>query len=167
MKNFRFLLLAVSVLFSTAALAEVKIGFINSQRVINEAPQAAQAKKRIEREFEKRDQDLQRMAQQLKALQESLEKNAAGLSETARKNKEREFADLNRDFQRKQREFQEDLNLRRNEEMASIFEHVNKVINTIAEQEKYDLIVQEAVYFSAGVDITDKVLRVLNNESKQ
>jgi outer membrane protein len=148
------------------AQAETKIGFVNGQKVINESPQAAKAKKKLEKEFEKRDQDLQKLAKQLQGLQESLEKNAVTMSEADRRNKEREFNDLNRDFQRKQREFREDLNLRQNEEMAGIYERVNKIIKQVAEADKYDLIIQEGVYVSPKLDITDKVIKALGDGSK-
>jgi outer membrane protein len=144
-----------------AAEAEIKIGFVNGQRVINESPQAAKAKKKLEKEFEKRDQELQKLAKQLQTLQESMEKNGITLSETERRNKEREFNDLNRDFQRRQREFREDLNLRQNEEMASIYERVNKVIKQIAEADKYDMILQEAVFVGPRIDITERVIKAL------
>lgn len=144
-----------------AAEAEPRIGFVNGQRVINEAPQAAKAKKKLEKEFEKRDQELQKLAKQLQTVQETLEKNGVTLSDSERRNKERELADLNREFQRRQREFREDLNLRQNEEMAVIYERVNKVIKQIAEAEKYDLILQEAVYVSPRLDITDRVIKAL------
>lgn len=149
-----------------SAQAEMKIGFVNGQRLVNESPQAVKAKKKLEKDFEKRDQELQRMAKQLQGMQENLEKNAPTMSEGDRRNKEREFNDLNRDFQRKQREFREDLNLRQNEEMAAIYENINKVIRKVAESEKYDLILQEAVYFSPKIDITEKVLKSLGDNSK-
>ena len=145
------------------ALAEGKIGFVNSQKILNEAPQAAKAKKKIEKDFEKRDQELQRMAKQLQTLQESLDKNSVTMAESERRAKEREFAELNRDFQRKQREFREDLSQRQNEEMASIFERVNKVIKQVAEAEKFDIIFQEAVYASPRIDITDRVIKALGD----
>ncbi len=145
------------------ALAEGKIGFVNSQKILNEAPQAAKAKKKIEKDFEVRDQELQRMAKQLQTLQESLDKNSVTMAESERRAKEREFAELNRDFQRKQREFREDLSQRQNEEMASIFERVNKVIKQVAEAEKFDIIFQEAVYASPRIDITDKVIKALGD----
>lgn len=147
----------------TPALAEFKLGFVNGQRVVNESPQAKKAKQKIEKEFEKRDQELQQLSKRLQSMQESLEKNSVTMAESERRNKEREFNDLNRDFQRKQREFREDLNLRQNEEMAAIFERANKVIKQIAETEKFDLIVQEAVYFSPRIDITDKVIKALGD----
>ncbi|MDP2809635.1 MAG: OmpH family outer membrane protein [Rhodocyclaceae bacterium] len=149
------------VLSAPSAQAETRIGFVNGQRVITESPQAIKAKKKIEKEFEKRNEDLQKMAKQLQSMQETMEKNAVTLSESDRRNKEREFNDMNREFQRKQREFREDLNLRQNEEMAAIYERANKVIRQIAEAEKFDLILQEAVYFSPRIDLTDKVLKAL------
>ncbi|MCX7172521.1 MAG: OmpH family outer membrane protein [Proteobacteria bacterium] len=143
--------------------AEVKIGFVNTQRVLNDAPQAAKAKKKIEKEFEKRDLDLQKLAKQLQTLQEALEKNSVTMPESERRGKEREFSDLNRDFQRKQREFKEDLNLRQNEEMAAIYERVNKVMKAIAEAEKYDIILQEAAWASPRIDVTDKIIKALGD----
>jgi outer membrane protein len=95
-------------------------------------------------------------------MQEDLDKNSVTMGETQRRNKEREFGDLNRDFQRRQREFREDLNQRRNEELAQVVEHANRVIKQIAEQEKFDLVVQDVVYFSPRIDITDKVIKSLD-----
>lgn len=152
--------------FSVAVMAENKIGFVNSQKILNDAPQAARAKKKIEKDFEKRDQDLQRIAKQLQGMQENLDKNSVTMAESDRRTKEREFGDLNRDFQRKQREFREDLSQRQNEEMASIFERVNKIIKQIAEAEKYDIIFQEAVYANPRIDITDKVIKALGDGAK-
>lgn len=145
------------------AAAQSKLGFINLQRVSNEAPQAQRAMKRIKAEFEKRDQDLQKMGKQLQTMQEKLEKEGMTMSDSERRDREREFAELNRDFQRRQREFREDLSVRQNEELASLYETVNKVIRKIAESEKYDLIVQEAVYYSPSIDITSKVIKALSD----
>lgn len=164
MRNaFRVLAPVLLALAATPALAEFKIGFVNGQRVVNESPQAKKAKQKIEKEFEKRDQELQQLSKRLQTMQESLEKNSVTMAESERRTKEREFNDLNRDFQRKQREFREDLNLRQNEEMAAIFERANKIIKQIAEAEKFDLIVQEAVYFSPRIEITEKVLKALGD----
>ncbi len=156
----------VLLLVSTGAMAEGKIGFVNSQRILNDAPQAARAKKKIEKDFEKRDQELQRIAKQLQGLQETMDKNSVTMAESERRAKEREFGELNRDFQRKQREFREDLSQRQNEEMASIFERVNKIIKQIAEAEKYDIIFQEAVYANPRIDITEKVIKALGDGTK-
>jgi len=144
-----------------AAAADTKIGFVNTEKVFRDAAPAVRAQKKIEKEFEKRDQEMQRSAKQLQAMQEALEKNAVTMSESEKRNKEREFGELNRDFQRKQREFREDLNQRRNEELAAVLERANKAIKAIAETEKYDVILQEAVYVTPRIDITDKVIKAL------
>lgn len=157
---------ATLLLVSFGVMAEGKIGFVNSQRILNDAPQAARAKKKIEKDFEKRDQELQRIAKQLQGLQEAMDKNSVTMAESERRNKEREFGELSRDFQRKQREFREDLSQRQNEEMAAIFERVNKIIKQIAEAEKYDIIFQEAVYANPRIDITDKVIKALGDGTK-
>lgn len=162
-KAFAPILLALAVM--PAAAEGAKIGFVNGQRVVNESPQAQRAKQRLEKEFEKRDQELQQMAKRLQAMQENLEKNGLTMAESERRAKEREFAELNREFQRKQREFREDLNLRQNEELAAIFERANKVIKQVAETEKFDLVVQEAVYVSPRIDITEKVIKALSAEA--
>ena len=164
--KFAPLLLALMTLLPVSyasASDALKIGYVNTQRIFRDAPTAQRAQKRIEAEFSKRDQDLQRMAKQLQGLQESLEKNAVTMSETERRNKEKEMNDLSREFQRKQREFREDLNLRQNEENAAIIEKANKSIKQIAETEKFDLIVQDVVWVSPKLDITDKVIKSLSD----
>ena len=154
---------SLALLLPTTVLvaAELKIGYVNTQRIFREAPAAQRAAKKIEAEFSKRDQELQRTAKQLQALQESLEKNGVTMAEAERRNKERELNEMSRDFQRKQREFREDLNLKQNEENASIIEKANKAIKQIAESDKYDLIVQDVVWVSPKLDITDKVIKSL------
>ena len=159
-------LVAVALLgLSHTAFAETKIGFVNSDRVMREAAPAVRAQQRLEKEFEKRDQELQRLARDLQSMQEDLERNAPTMSENDRRNKERTFNELNRDFQRKQREFREDLNQRRNEELSGILERANRVVRQIAEAEKFDIIFQEAVFASPRIDITDKVIRALDDAS--
>jgi len=154
--------LSIAVLALPApAVAEGKIGFVNTERIMRESAPAQRAQKKIEAEFQKRDQELARLADQLKRMQEDLERNSVTMSETQRRTKDREFADLNREFQRKQREFREDLNQRRNEELAQVVEHANRVIRQIAEQEKFDIILQDAVFASPRIDITDKVIKAL------
>ena len=145
-----------------AQAAELKVGYVDTQRIFRDAPLAQKAGKKLESEFSKRDQELQRMAKQLQGMQEALEKNAVTMSESDRRTKERELNELSRDFQRKQREFREDLNLRQNEENAAIIEKANKAIKQIAEAEKYDLIVQDVVWVSPRLDITDKIIKALS-----
>lgn len=160
MKKLSFLVIAC-LLALPAASADTKIGVVNTERVLRDAAPAVRAQKKIEKEFEKRDQEMQRLAKQLQTMQEALEKNAVTMSESEKRNKEREFSDLNRDFQRKQREFREDLNQRRNEELAAVLERANKAIKSIAEAEKFDVILQEAAYVAPRVDITDKVIKAM------
>ena len=156
------LMASLPMSFASASEA-MKIGYVNTQRIFRDAPTAVKAAKRIEAEFSKRDQDLKAMAKQIQGLQVSLEKNAVTMSETDRRNKERDLNELSRDFQRKQREFREDLNLRQNEENAAIIEKANKAIKQIAETEKYDLIVQDVVWVSPKLDITDKIIKSLSD----
>jgi outer membrane protein len=156
---------ALAALFALpiSVQAEMKIGFVNSDRLMKDAAPAVRAQKKLEKEFEKREQELQKLAKQLQTMQEALEKNAVTMAESERRNSERDFNDLNRDFQRKQREFREDLNQRRNEELAAVIERANKAIKQIAEAEKFDIIFQDAVYASPRIDITDKVIKALGD----
>jgi outer membrane protein len=140
-----------------------KLGFVNTERILRDAVPAQRAQKKIEAEFQKRDQELAKIAEQLKRMQDDIDKNGMTMGETQRRNREREFADMNRDFQRKQREFREDLNQRRNEELAGVVELANRVIRQIAEQEKFDIIFQDAVFASPRIDITDKVIKALDS----
>ena len=157
----RAILLLCLLLPALAAQAQNKFGFVNTQRVLSESLPATRAQKRIEAEFQKRDQELARLADQLKRLQDDIDRNGVTMGETQRRNKEREFGELNRDFQRKQREFREDLNQRRNEELAQVIEQANRIIRQIAEQEKFDIIFQDAVFASPRIDITDRVIKAL------
>ncbi|MDP3481962.1 MAG: OmpH family outer membrane protein [Sulfuricella sp.] len=144
-----------------ASAAETKIGFVNTERVFREAAPAMKAQKKLEKEFAAREQELQKTAKQAKELQTHLEREGVTISESDRRNKERDLANLNRDFQRAQREFREDLNLRRNEELGAVHDRARKTIMEIAEKEKFDLVLEEAVYFSPRIDITDRVLKAL------
>ena len=146
-----------------SAVDQLKVGYVNTQRLFRDAPAAVKAAKKIEQEFSKRDQDLQRLAKQVQGLQESLEKGGLTMAESERRAKEKDLAELSREFQRKQREFREDLNLRQNEENAAIIEKANKAIKQLAENEKYDLIVQDVVWVSPRLDITDKVIKALSD----
>lgn len=161
MKKTVLLFAALGSLVSLPALAEVKIGVINTERVMRESDPAKKAMKKLEKEFEKRSQDMQKMGQQAQKLQEELQKNGLTMAESQRKNKERELGELTREFQRKEREFNEDVNARRNEELQSVIERTNKALRTIAEKEGYTLILQEAVYVNPSVDVTEKVIKAL------
>ena len=156
-------LLTASMLFAGMAQAqEVKVGFVSTERIFREATPAKTANAKIEQEFSKRDKELQDMGARLKSMADKLDKDAPVLSEVDRGRRQRELGDLDKDLQRRQREFREDLNQRRNEELATVLERTNRVIKQIAEAEKYDIVFQEAVYISPRIDITDKVLKALN-----
>jgi outer membrane protein len=148
---------------ATAQAQDLKIGYVNSERVLREAAPAKVALAKMENDFSKRDKDLNDQAAKLKAAADKLEKDAVTLPESERNRRQRELVEQDRDLQRKRREFQEDLNQRRNEETAAIVERANKVIKSIFEGEKYDLILQDVVFASAKVDITDKVIKALNS----
>ena len=155
-----------SALLVTASIAaqaqELKIGYVNSDRVLREATLAKAAQAKLESEFSKRQKEGDDSAARLKAAADKLDKDAPTLAEGERNRRQRELVDQDRELQRKRREFQEDLNQRKNEELASVVERANKVIKQIYESEKYDLILQEAVFAGARVDITDKVIKALN-----
>mgnify|MGYP000951287496 CR=1 FL=1 len=152
---------ATLVLASQSAFADSKVGAINIERVMRDSEPAKRAMKKLEKEFEKRGQDLEKLRQQAQKIQEEIEKNGPTMAEAQRKTKERELADASRDFQRKQRELNEDLNVRRNEELQAVVDRTNKAIRAVAEKEGYDLVLQEAAYINPHVDITDKVIKLL------
>ena len=156
-------LMALLPVSYAAASDTLKVGYVNTQRIFRDAPTAVKAAKKIETEFSKRDQDLQRIAKQLQGMQEALEKNAVTMSENERRSKEKEFGDLSREFQRRQREFREDLNLRQNEENAAVIERANRAIKQIAESDKFDLILQDVVWVSPRLDITERVIKALSD----
>lgn len=141
-----------------------KIGLINSQRVMRESAPAKAAEAKIEQEFSKRQKELLNSSSRIKGLAEKLDKDSAVISESDRIKRQRELSDMDQDFQRKQRAFSEDLNLRRNEEIAIVVERANKAIKQVAESEKYDIIFQDAAYFNPRIDVTEKVLKILNNK---
>lgn len=141
---------------------ELKIGYVNSDVVLREAAPAKAAQAKLETEFSKREKDLADQAAKLKAASDKLEKEGPTLAESERSRRQRDLVDMDREFQRKRREFQEDLNQRKNEELAGVVERANRVIKQIFESEKYDLILQEVVFAGPRVDITRKVIDALN-----
>jgi outer membrane protein len=146
----------------SASAQEFKVGIVNLDRIFREANSAKAAQTKLETEFAKREKDLNDVATQIKTLSDKFEREAPTLSETQRNTRQKQIVDQDRDFQRKRREFQEDLNARKNEELQQVIERANKVVKALAEAEKYDLILQEAVYVNPKHDITDKVLKSLN-----
>lgn len=152
----------VGLMLSADSMAD-KIGFVNTERLLREAPLSLKAQKRLEKEFSGREQELQKMAKQARDLQAQLDRDSVTMSDTERKNKERDLSNLNQTFQRQSREFREDLNQRRNEELSQIQEKARKAIQEIAKSEKYDLIIEQAVYFNPRLDITDRVMKELGD----
>ena len=165
MKNF-FRQCATGLLLGAVSMAsqaqEFRIGFVNTDRIFKEANTAKAAQAKLEQEFAKRDKDLQELGVSLKASADKLEREAPTLSESARSTRQKQLVELDRDFQRKRREFQEDLNARKNEELQQVLERANKVVKSVAEAEKYDFVLQEAVYVNPKHDITEKVIKALN-----
>ncbi len=141
---------------------DVKIGFVNTDRIFRESQLAIRAQKKLEREFSAREQEIQKQIKQARDLQAFIEKEGLTLSEADRAKRERDLANLNRDIQRAQREFREDLNQRKNEEFAAVHERARKAIFELAEKEKFDLILENVVYASNRVDITDRVIKALD-----
>lgn len=161
------LLLIGSFVFAAGAAnaAEVKIGFVNVEQILKDAPQTAESGRKLEKEFSGRQQELEKMAKQIKDHEVALDKDSLTLSETDRRNKERDLSNLKIEFQRKQRELREDVNLRKNEELASLQDRINKAVTSVAEAEGYDLVIYSGVaYASKKADITDKVLKSLGKK---
>ncbi len=166
--SFAALLMGAVALLAAPAQAvaqELKIGYVNSERVLREATPAKAAQQKLELEFSKRERELNDVAARLKAAADKLEKDGATLAPSEQSRRQRELVEQDRDLQRKRREFQEDLNQRRNEELAAVVERANRAIKQIFDGEKYDLIIQEVVFAGPRVDITDKVIRILNAAS--
>lgn len=161
MKLMQILLL---VSCTQALAADFRVGIVNTERILRESVPAVKAEKKIEKEFSGRDQEIKKVAKQVKDVKTFMEKEGLTLPDAEKRNKERELANLNMNLQRMQRGFSEDLNLRKNEEMSVVLEHANKAIQALAEKEKYDLILQEAVYRNPNIDITEKVLKYMAND---
>lgn len=159
------IMLALLLSAGVVHAADFKVGVVDTERVLRESAPAIKAEKKIEKEFSGRDLEIKKLMKQAKELQAELEKEDGKLSEADRRNKERELSALNVNLQRMQREFREDLNLRKNEELAMVLEQANKAIQAIADAEKYDLILQEAVYRNPRIDITDMVIQHLSTDT--
>ena len=155
-----------SIGYLVAFAGDIKIGVVDTEKILRESLPAIQAQKKIEQEFMPRDEDIKKIALQAKALQEKLVKNGAAMAETERRNLERNLANLSRDYQRAQKQMREDLSMRQNEEYNAILDRTNRAINKIAETEQYDLILQlqDFVYRSQRIDITDQVIKALEKE---
>jgi outer membrane protein len=149
----------------TAHSAELKVGYVQVDKILQEAPQTAESGKKLEREFSPRSQELDRMSKQIKDLETVLDKDGLTITEAERRNKERDIQNIKTEFQRKQRELREDINLRKNEELGSLQDRINKAVQTVAKAESYDLVMYSGVAYAADkIDITDKVLKLLGKK---
>ncbi len=157
------ILMGCLMLSASVQAQEFRIGFVSTDRIFKEATTAKAAQTKLEQEFSKREKELVDLGASLKTLADKFEREAPTLSEGQRVSRQKQLVDQDREFQRKRREFQEDLNARKNEELQQVLERANKVVKQVAEAEKYDLILQEAVYVNPKHDITDKVIKVLNS----
>ena len=157
-----FVAFALAAGVHVAQAQELKIGYVNGERVLRDSAPAKAAQAKLETEFSKREKELSETGVRLKAASEKLDKEAPTLPEGERTRRQRELVEQDRDFQRRRREFQEDLNQRKNEELAAVVERANRAMKQIFDQEKYDLIVQEVIFAGPRIDITDKVIKALN-----
>lgn len=158
----QWLLVLVGLLAFGAQAEDFRVGFVNTDRIFREANTAKAAQAKLEQEFSRREKELNDIGNNLKSLSDKFEREAPTLSEAQRTQRQKQLVDQDREFQRKRREFQEDLNARKNEELQQVLERANKVVKQVAEQEKYDVVLQEAVYINPKHDITDKVIKALN-----
>ncbi len=160
-------LLAVALVAATvpAMANEIKVGYVQVDKILQDAPQTAESGKKLEKEFAPRTQELDRMQKQIRDSEAALTKDSLTISDTDRRNKERDISNLKIEFQRKQRELREDVNLRKNEELGSLQDKINKAVTAVSEAEGYDLVIYSGVAFaSKKVDITDKVLKSLGKK---
>jgi outer membrane protein len=157
-----FFLFTALALTAHAQAEDFRVGFVNTDRIFREANTAKAAQAKLEQEFSRREKELNDLGNGLKSASEKFEREAPTLTESQRQQRQRQLIDQDREFQRKRREFQEDLNARKNEELQQVLDRANRVVKQVAEAEKYDLILQEAVYINPKHDITDKVIKALN-----
>ncbi len=158
-------LLGAMAIAAPAQAQEFKAGFVNTDRVFREANSAKAAQTKLEQEFSRREKEIADQGNALKAATEKFEREAPTMAESQRVTRQRQLVDQDRDFQRKRREFQEDLAARKNEELGQVLERANRVVKQVAEAEKYDVILQEAVYVNPKHDITEKVIKAMNAAS--
>lgn len=159
-----YLLLGMLITTNGVA-ADLKIGYVQVDKLLQEAPQTAESGKKLEKEFSPRSQELDRLQKQIRELEAALDKDRLTTTDAERRNRERDASNLKLEFQRKQRELREDINLRKNEELAVLQDRINKAVTTVAETENFDLVVYGGVaYASKKIDITDKVLKLLGKK---
>ena len=151
--------MAGALLLAPAAWAQdaARIGFVNTDRLLREAAPA-----KLEQEFSRREKEIDDAGQALKNASDRFERESLTMTDSQRQAKQRQLIDQDRELQRKRREFQDDLNARKQEELQQVLDRANRIVRQVAETEKYDAIFQEAVYINPRLDITDKVIKALN-----
>jgi len=159
------LMVSSLLFFFSVNAAELKVGYVQVEKILQEAPQTAESGKKLEREFGPRSQELDKLSKQIKELESALDKDGLTITDAERRTKERDAQNIKVEFQRKQRELREDINLRKNEELASLQDRINKAVQSVAKAESYDLVMYSGVAYAADkIDITDKVLKLLGKK---
>ena len=161
---FTLISLCILVLVSAPAFSQPKLGYVKVDEVIRKANIAKNAEDKLKKEFAPRDNKLKKMNLKLKNLATRFEKEQAVLTKSDKQKLQREIANIEKELQRKRRQAREDLTQRKNEELAAVVEKARAAIKEIAEDEKYDLILENSVYASPKVDITAKVIKALNEK---
>jgi len=155
----------ITTLSLNLVAAELKVGYVQVDKILKEAPQTAESGKKLEQEFSPRSLELDKMKNQISAIEATLENESITLTDTDRRNKQRQVSNLKIEFQRKQRELREDINIRKNEELSVLQDRINNAVKTVSEADGYDLVMYGGVaYASKKIDITDKVLKLLSGK---
>ena len=168
--KFRFFLVVLSLVCVSSSLSaqEIRFGFVNTAQIMNEVPQADAARERLKNEFKSRDEKIVALQNDLKTLEDDITKNSPIMSESIRNSNERKVVSLKRDIKRAKEEFNEDLNIRRNEELAKLQKQVYETIVAVAKEKNYDVILGDSVLFaSKRVDLTGQVIEKLKQEYQQ
>ncbi len=157
--------MSLMLLALNAQSAELKVGYVQVEKILQEAPQTVESGKKLEREFGPRSQELDKLNKQIKEIEATLDKEGLTITDVERRGKERDAQNFKVEFQRKQRELREDINIRKNEELATLQDRINKAVQTVAKAENYDLVMYSGVAYAADkIDLTDKVLKLLGKK---
>ncbi|CAM8390770.1 HlpA Outer membrane protein [Candidatus Methylopumilus planktonicus] len=163
--KYKFLVFATLFLASLTVHADLKVGFVQVDKILQEAPQTIESNKKLEKEFSARTDKLKADVKSLKERESSFSKDALTMKESERDTKEKSLSQLRVDVQRKERELREDINIRRNEELGGLQEQINKAVTSVAKAEGFDLVLYNGVaYASEKIDITDKILKSLGKK---
>ncbi len=163
--KYKFLVFVTLFLASLSVYADLKVGYVQVDKILQEAPQTFESNKKLEKEFSSRTDKLKADVKALKERESSFSKDALTMKESERDNKEKSLSQLRVDVQRKERELREDINIRRNEELGGLQEQINKAVTSVSKAEGFDLVLYNGVaYASEKIDITDKILKSLGKK---